>query len=97
LARHLWAGYVREAGEKREPHPTQKPVSLMVDAIELMKGDVYDPFLGSGTTLIACEQLNRKCYAVEISEAYVAVCLERWANLTGQQPELIEQAEAADA
>lgn len=76
-------------------HSTQKPVSIMVRPIQNHEGDVYDPFLGSGTTLIACEQLNRKCRAIEISDAYVAVALERWANLTGQTPELIEKAVAA--
>jgi DNA modification methylase len=38
---------------------------------------VYDPFLGSGTTMVACQNLNRKCRGIEISPQYVAVCLER--------------------
>jgi len=50
---------------------------------------VYDPFLGSGTTLIACERLNRKCRAVEISPAYVAVAIQRWVDVTGGVPELV--------
>jgi DNA modification methylase len=50
------------------------------------KGDVYEPFLGSGTTLIACEQLGRRCLAIEISPAYVAVALERWHVATGKMP-----------
>jgi len=50
---------------------------------------VYEPFNGSGTTLIACEALHRKCRAVEISPAYVAVALQRWADMTGKTPELI--------
>jgi DNA modification methylase len=45
--------------------------------------EIADPFLGSGTTLIAAEQLNRKCYGVEISPAYCDVIVERWENLTG--------------
>lgn len=77
LKRHVWAGFVREKGEKREPHMTQKPVGIMIDAIELVKGDIFDPFVGSGTTLVAAENLNRTCYAIEICPAYVAVCLER--------------------
>ena len=54
---------------------------------------VFDGFLGSGTTLIACENLGRKCRAIEISPAYVAVALQRWADLTGKTPELIGTAE----
>jgi len=45
---------------------------------------VYDPFLGSGTTLIAAEQLGRTCYGTEISPAYVDVIVRRWQNLTGE-------------
>lgn len=49
---------------------------------------VFDPFLGSGTTLIACEQLARRCRAMEISTEYVAVALQRWADATGKTPRL---------
>lgn len=66
--------------EKERFHPTQKPVGLVAD----MMGDygkdgelVFDPFLGSGTTMVACENLNRKCRGIEISENYCAVILER--------------------
>jgi len=63
----------------------------MADAIELVKNQViFDPFLGSGTTLIACEHLGRRCRAVEIDPRYVAVTLERWAQSTGQTPLLLE-------
>ena len=51
---------------------------------------MLDPFAGSGTTLIACENLGRRCRAVEISPGYVAVTLERWAEHTGQTPTLLE-------
>jgi len=55
------------------------------------KGEiVFDPFLGSGTTLIACERLGRKCRAVEISPAYVAVAIQRWVDVTGGKPELVQ-------
>lgn len=69
-------GFVRpEAIE----HPTQKPVSVMAWCIEKCKAGpiVYDPFVGSGTTICAGEQLGRRVFAVEISPAYVAVTLER--------------------
>lgn len=81
LKRHIWAGYVREAGEKREPHPTQKPVGIMQDAIELVKAEiVFDAWAGSGTTLIAAENLSRRCFGIEVSPAYCAVILERYAD-----------------
>ena len=73
-------------------HPTMKPVELVEDMINNSSelGDiVYDPFLGSGTTLIACERLGRKCRAVEISPAYVAVAIQRWVDVTGGTPELV--------
>jgi len=50
---------------------------------------VYEPFLGTGTTLIACERLGRKCRAVEISPAYVAVAIQRWVDVTGKEPVLL--------
>lgn len=50
-------------------------------------GDVFDPFLGSGTTLIACEQLGRTCLAAEIDPGYVAVTIQRWVDATGGTPE----------
>ncbi len=50
-------------------------------------GDVLDPFLGSGTTLLACEQLGRRCRAIEIDPGYVAVAIQRWVDMTGGTPE----------
>ena len=46
--------------------------------------DVYDPFAGSGTTLIAAEQLGRRCYAIEIAPPYVQIAIDRWEAFTGQ-------------
>ena len=53
---------------------------------------ILDPYLGSGTTLIACERLGRRCRAVEIEPGYVAVALERWATMTGRTPALLDGA-----
>jgi DNA modification methylase len=54
-----------------------------------LPGDVvYEPFSGSGTTLVACEQLGRVCCAIEINPSYVAIALQRWADLTGLMPEV---------
>lgn len=69
-------------------HPTQKPVALLAEAIDKTteKGNsVLDPFLGSGSTLIAAEQLGRTCYGMELSPQYCDVIVERWQNLTGEK------------
>lgn len=50
---------------------------------------IYDPFCGSGTTIIACEQLGRKCYGMELSPAYCDVIIKRWEDFTGQTAELV--------
>lgn len=69
-------------------HSTQKPLECMARAIRNHTGDVYDPFLGSGTTLIAAENLGRRCFGIEIAPRYVAVALQRWAEHTGRTPSL---------
>lgn len=72
-------------------HSTQKPLECMAIPMRnnSQPGDaVYEPFSGSGTTIIAGENLGRKVRAIEISPAYVAVALERWHAHTGRQPEL---------
>ena len=65
-------------------HPATMPIGAVVPFIESWDGLVYEPFCGSGTTLIAAEQLNRKCYGMEISPAYCDVIVKRWENLTGK-------------
>ena len=89
---HAWIGQrptdlVQHARTQNELHPTQKPVSLMAEVMGWTDGLVYDPFLGSGTTLIAAEQLGRTCYGMEISPAYCDVIVKRWETLTGQKAE----------
>ena len=66
-------------------HSAQKPVECMQRAVHNHHGDVYDPFAGSGTTLIACEQEGRRVYAIEIEPAYVDVTVRRWEDFTGQK------------
>ena len=69
-------------------HPTMKPVKLFSYQIAnntAPQGLVYDSFLGSGTTLIAAEQLGRTCYGMELSQQYCDVIVERWQNLTGEK------------
>lgn len=72
-----------------EFHPTQKPIALCCKAIKNHNGEsVLDLFGGSGSTLIACEQLNRKCYMMELDERYVSVIVNRWLNFTGRKDEI---------
>jgi DNA modification methylase len=69
-------------------HPTMKPVELISRLIEnsSLRGDLlYEPFCGSGTTLIAAEQLGRKCYGMELSPHYCDVIVKRWENMTGKK------------
>jgi len=71
-------------------HPTQKPVGLLEEIISdyTERGDiVFDPYLGSGSTLIACERTNRVCYGMEIDPHYVDVIVRRWQEYTGQTAE----------
>ena len=72
--------------EIKTAHPTQKPLECMRIPIEnnSARGDaVYDPFCGSGTTLIAAEKTGRHCYAMELSPAYCDIIIQRWQSLTG--------------
>lgn len=66
-------------------HGTQKPVEVMARPIRNHAGDVYDPFVGSGTTIIAAEQLGRRAFAMDLDPAYVQLALERWQAFTGEQ------------
>ena len=78
--------------KRSEEHPTMKPPELVEAMLcnSTKAGDiVYEPFSGSGTTIIACENLSRRCRAVEISAAYVAVALQRWADHTQRTPVLL--------
>jgi site-specific DNA-methyltransferase (adenine-specific) len=79
-----------ERPKANREHPTMKPIALWAQAVNdgSLQGEiVYDPFLGSGTTLIAAEQLGRKCYGMEISPAYCDVIVKRWETLTGKKAE----------
>jgi DNA modification methylase len=77
--------------EEKFDHPTQKPVELMRRPIlnHLRRGElVYEPFLGSGTTLAAAELTERVCYGIELDPKYVDVVIERWQQLTGKKATL---------
>ena len=80
--------------EEKFGHGTQKPLECMLRPIlnNTAKGEgVYDPFCGSGTTLIACEKSERVCYAMELSPAYVDMIVARWEKETGEKAVLEEQ------
>ncbi|MGC8732234.1 MAG: DNA methyltransferase, partial [Halothiobacillaceae bacterium] len=73
-------------------HGTQKPVECMRRPIlnNSSPGQaVYEPFMGSGTTLIAAETTGRICFGVELNPAYVDVAIERWQAFTGQEAVLM--------
>lgn len=96
LYQFLWNGSCREGDKKTElvtrVHPTQKPVGLMAD---ILKGfskendNILDAFGGSGSTLIACEKLNRRCFMMEMEPKYVDVIIARWEEYTGEKAVLL--------
>ena len=74
--------------EEKFDHPAQKPVALFERSIVnhvVPGGLVYDPFLGSGTTLIAAERTGRICHGLELDPLYVDTTIRRWQKLTGNK------------
>lgn len=88
---------IREKKPTRsEEHPTMKPVKLIARLVGNSSRErerVLDIFGGSGTTMIACEQLGRSCYMMELDPHYADVIIERWEKFTGQTAERIKEAE----
>lgn len=83
----LWQ--IEKPNKSETGHSTQKPVECMSRPMSNHEfNTIYDPFLGSGTTLIAAEQLGRKCYGLEISPQYCDVICERWQKATGKKATL---------
>lgn len=98
IARVRWCGVfgVESEFDKKRVHPTQKPIKLCEWFIKRYSDDdnaILDLFGGSGSTLIACEQLNRKCYMCELDPHYIDVIIQRWENFTGEKAILIERKE----
>lgn len=77
LKRYMWNGMLRANKEKRGDHPTQKPIGVMEWAINFTNGLVLDPFMGSGTTGVACANLGRKFIGIEIERKYFDIACER--------------------
>jgi len=90
IIKHDWVLFfgMQHEDSKTRLHPNQKPTKLIADIMP--EGNlVVDLFLGSGTTMIACEQLGRKCYGMEIDPIYCDVCIERWEKFTGREAKKI--------
>lgn len=92
LYRWLWNGLCRKGDRETElvkrVHPTQKPVGMLGAIIQDFTKDgavILDLFGGSGSTLIACQQLNRKCLMMEMSVEYCAIIIARWEQFTKQK------------
>jgi DNA modification methylase len=82
------AGNVLQAPRtSNEHHTTEKPVGLLVELLgnTPFASTVYDPFAGSGSTLLACEQAERQCFAMEMDPAYCDVVVQRWEAMTGER------------
>jgi DNA modification methylase len=95
IIRKMWRGlFGTETQDIRSRvHPTQKPIEVLEWIIAKYTDDgdiIFDGFLGSGGTLIACERLGRKCRAIEIMPEYCAITIQRWVDLTGLEPKLLQ-------
>jgi DNA modification methylase len=97
IHKQLWNGMIREGEKGKRVHPTQKPVALAEWAIsQYLKGStILDLFLGSGSTLIACEKLRKSCYGMEMSPTYCDVIVKRWEDFTGKKA-VLEKRESND-
>lgn len=89
------------AGRKEElsSHPTCKPVALIAEAIKDVtgRGDIiFDPFIGSGTTIIAAEKTGRNARGIELDPVYVDVAVRRWQKFTGKAAILSASGETLD-
>lgn len=76
--------------EEKQDHPAQKPVLLTEIPLRCHEGDVYDPFLGSGTTLIGAERMQRRCFGFEIDPRYAQLIIDRWERFTGGTAVLVD-------
>ena len=94
IYKQLWNGMIREGEHDDRVHPTQKPVRMLSEILQdftSTNDKVLDLFGGSGSTLMACEQLNRNCYMMEYEPHYVDVIIKRWEKFTGKKAELLTE------
>lgn len=81
IYKYLWNGMIREGEREAKIHPTQKPIAVcnkIISDFSKGKNIIYDGFLGSGSTLIACEKTERICYGMELDEHYCDVIVARY-------------------
>ena len=97
IFRHMWNGMLKDSEHgQRRVHPTQKPIKLAEFCYERYGNEhdlIYDPFLGSGITVIAAENTSRAVYGCELSPEYIDVIITRWEQHTGEQAQLLERVE----
>jgi site-specific DNA-methyltransferase (adenine-specific) len=92
IIRHEYSSWGARFADGNKAHPTMKPVGMLTKVLDLTKGNlVVDLFLGSGSTLIACEQTDRTCYGMELDPKYCDVIIARWESLTGQTAQLLSK------
>jgi DNA modification methylase len=94
IARVKWAGVfgTEQEFDHKRYHPTQKPIKLsswFLNRYSKEGTNILDLFGGSGSTLIACEQLNRNCYMMELDPKYIDIIINRWENFTGKKAILL--------
>ncbi len=92
IFRHLWKGFNKDSERNQvRVHPTQKPIALAEWAFDYFKevNTVLDLFGGSGSTLIACEKTNKKCFMMEFEPHYCDVIVKRWEDYTGKKAVLL--------
>lgn len=95
IARVLWKGFfgLQNEDTKKRVHPTQKPIKLcdwFISKFSETDDKILDLYGGGGSTLIACEQLNRNCYMMEIDPQYCQTIINRYEDFTGKKAEKIK-------
>ena len=83
IKKQIWSGMIKEGESGKRVHPTQKPINLCAELLqEYNKGDnVFDGFGGSGSTMVACNQIKKKCFMVEMSPSYCQTIVDRMKKL----------------
>jgi DNA modification methylase len=83
IKKQIWSGMIKEGESGKRVHPTQKPINLCAELLqEYTKGDnVFDGFGGSGSTMVACNEIKKKCFMVEMSPSYCQTIIDRMKKL----------------
>ena len=92
IYKQIWNGMIREGESGKRCHPTQKPITLLTNILRDFtkeNNSIFDGFGGSGSTLIACEQLDRRCYMMELDPHYCDVIIQRWENFINKRAVLL--------